>query len=232
MPSVPDVIGSETWQQCIYDGAAGLGITLPPGAVAAFAVYAGLLQQYNRHINLTRITRPLEVAVKHFVDSLAALPLIHPDAVILDMGAGAGFPGLALKIAQPRTRVLLVDSRQKKVHFLQHVIRELGLQQITAEHARLEDPRFQARYANTFEIITTRALGALPTLIDWAAPLLTLNGRLIAYKGPEADDEIRAFRQQTGVSAALDWKIQRHGYTLPLVGQKRWLVVLQSACDR
>lgn len=224
------ILGDAAWQQLIIEGAAALGVSLTLAQTADLAHYAHLLLMYNQRLNLTRITEPRDMALKHFVDSLAAIPHLPPKARLLDMGSGAGFPGMVLKVALPNNPVVLVDSRRKKVHFLQHLIRELHLQQVLAEHSRIEDPAFVSRYRQAFDVITARAVSSLPDILRLAEPLLAPGGRIVAYKGPglwnETGQENVQEQIQPGVSNG--WTIRHQAYHLVGVSRERLLVIAQK----
>ncbi|MCL2177124.1 MAG: 16S rRNA (guanine(527)-N(7))-methyltransferase RsmG [Firmicutes bacterium] len=179
-----------------------------------FKIYYETLIEWNNKFNLTAITKKDEVYLKHFEDSLAALPIISryigggevcadnsevapkvltPNVLapkILDLGSGAGFPGIPLAIEKPDWQFTLIDGTQKKVTFLQHVIKELSLDNVNALHLRAEQAK--ADYAEYFCIALTRAVAPLDKLIKWAMPLLKKGGHLFAYKGSENEVEIDA----------------------------------------
>ncbi|MFA5449619.1 MAG: 16S rRNA (guanine(527)-N(7))-methyltransferase RsmG [Clostridia bacterium] len=161
---------------------------LSKSALDKFDAYAKLMLEYNALFNLTAITQPHDIAVKHFADSLCGSKLIPQNASIIDIGSGAGFPGLPLAIARPDITVTLIDGTGKKVRFLEIVIAALALANAKALHTRAEDA---GALAANFDIATARAVAPLGELIKYAFPLLKLNGKLIAYKGI-ADEEIAA----------------------------------------
>ena len=119
-------IGSREWQRLVIDGARKLGIEIDESVVAAFSVHAFELVKWNRKINLTSITQPREIAIKHFVDSLVPAPFIPENARLLDIGSGGGFPGIPLKILKPSLSVLLIDGVRKKANFLKQLLRALN----------------------------------------------------------------------------------------------------------
>ncbi len=157
-----------------------------------FVAYYHLLIDWNQRINLTAITEPEEVVKKHFLDSLAARPFMKSGVHVADIGTGAGFPGIPLLITRPDLKLTLVDSLQKRITFLETVLKELGL---SAEcvHMRAEDfgrlPRFRA----SFDCTVTRAVSSLPVLIELTVPLLKKGGKSICYKG-DAAEELRLSR--------------------------------------
>lgn len=172
----------------LVEGAAVLGLELDAAQVERFARYRALLLDWNSRINLTAITDPEEVVTRHFLDSLTCAPLLPPVAVsratprLLDVGAGAGFPGLPLAIALPSWDVTLLEATGKKVRFLEAVIGELGLTNAHALAGRAEEVAHQPAYRGRFDTVTARAVAALPTLLEYCAPFVRVGGTLIFPK--------------------------------------------------
>src|SRR5882762_5425198 len=139
--------------------------------LAAFESYRKELLDWNTRINLTAITDPQDVWLKHFLDSLSLLKAYsNPEARLLDIGSGAGFPGLPLKIVRPQWQVVLLEATRKKVAFLQHIIETLQLENVEAVHARAEDVGHKPEYRAAFDVVTARAVASLPALLEYAAP--------------------------------------------------------------
>lgn len=155
---------------------------------AAFDRYAEMLTERNEKVNLTAITDPVEIRVKHFTDSLAAIDLIKTGATVLDIGSGAGFPGIPLKIARDDISVTLLDSVNKKVAFMNDVIADLGLKNIEAVHARIED----FPHKGEFDVAVSRAVAELTTLAEYALPFVKVGGTFVAYKSEKAEAEAAA----------------------------------------
>lgn len=155
---------------------------------AAFDRYAEMLTERNEKVNLTAITDPDEIRVKHFTDSLAAIDLIKTGATVLDIGSGAGFPGIPLKIARDDISVTLLDSVNKKVAFMNDVIADLGLKNIEAVHARIED----FPHKGEFDVAVSRAVAELTTLVEYALPFVKVGGTFVAYKSEKAEAEVAA----------------------------------------
>ena len=155
---------------------------------AAFDRYAEMLTERNEKVNLTAITDPGEIRVKHFTDSLAAIDLIKTGATVLDIGSGAGFPGIPLKIARDDISVTLLDSVNKKVAFMNDVIADLGLKNIEAVHARIED----FPHKGEFDVAVSRAVAELTTLAEYALPFVKVGGTFVAYKSEKAEAEAAA----------------------------------------
>ena len=220
-------IGSEKWKDLIQTGARDFGIQLNPTQLDQFSAHAAELIQWTRRINLTAITDPLAVAVKHFLDSIATANSIPPDAVLLDIGSGGGFPGLPLKIVIPSLSVTLIDASHKKVSFMKHVIRSLKLVNIDALHTRAEELARSRTYGQAFDVIVSRALSDIDTFVCLSLPLLAKDGMMIALKGTPSPNEIqtlkRRFRSfQHGSRNRLQKPtITVKNYTLPYLGLKR-----------
>lgn len=148
-----------------------LDIQLSQDQVEKFSTYADLLVQWNEKVNLTSITEPEEIILKHFIDSLALVSFIQGNK-LADIGTGAGFPGIPLKILLPEVEVYLVDSLAKRLDFLEVVIEELELKKVKTIHARAEDFARDPKYRETFDCVTSRAVARLPVLLEYAVPLL------------------------------------------------------------
>lgn len=155
-----------------------------------FETYYNMLVDWNTRVNLTAITEPEDVANKHFVDSLAAEPYLIRGASVADVGTGAGFPGIPLLIVRPDIKLTLMDSLQKRLVFLEAVLKELGLS-ADCVHARAEDAGQNPRYRERFDAALSRAVSALPVLCELTLPLVKVGGISIAYKG-DAGEELNA----------------------------------------
>lgn len=218
-------IGSPEWSRLITAGAARWALDLGEDQVARFARHALVLLKWNEVTNLTSITDPEQIARLHFLDSIAAVGLIAPGSELLDVGAGGGFPGLPLHIVISDLNTTLIDSVRKKVSFLRHVIRELGLERIHAIHARVEELARQPEHSLRYDVVLSRALGSLPLLIKAALSLLKPQGRLIAYKGEVSAAEIETLRK----AAAAGISFELANYSIAgLTGQRTLVVVSRS----
>ncbi|MDE3088576.1 MAG: 16S rRNA (guanine(527)-N(7))-methyltransferase RsmG [Chloroflexota bacterium] len=176
----------------LADHARAFGIELSPAQIDAFELYFGELVTWNSRFNLTTITERDEVVVKHFLDSLSVAPGLPPNAVsLIDIGSGAGFPGLPLKIVFPALRVTLIDSTGKKVEFLKHIIAALNLCDATALHARAEELAHDAAHREQYDAAVARAVADLATLLEYALPFVRVGGLFIAQKGVDVDGEVR-----------------------------------------
>ncbi|MBR5317472.1 MAG: 16S rRNA (guanine(527)-N(7))-methyltransferase RsmG [Lachnospiraceae bacterium] len=170
-----------------------LGITLTSRQQEQFVQFYELLVEWNKVMNLTGITEYEEVNEKHFVDSLSLVQAIDVNKVetVIDVGTGAGFPGIPLKIVFPHLKIVLLDSLNKRINFLNTVISELGLTEITTIHGRAEDYAKQADYREKFDLCVSRAVANLSTLSEYCLPYVKTGGMFIPYKSGEIDDEVQ-----------------------------------------
>ncbi len=176
----------------LQEGAEGLGIPLDEKAVENFLCYLGELKRWGAKMNLTGPAGEEQIISRHFLDSLTLLPTLQALKCkkILDIGSGAGFPGIPLKIADPALEIVLMDSREKRVFFLKHIIRTLGISTgITAIKGRAESP--QQAFISAFECVTARAFAPLSLLLPLSLPYLSDNAYIIAMKGPGGAEELR-----------------------------------------
>ena len=217
-------IGSTDWRKFIIESARGLGIEIDAVAADAFSIHASELINWNRKINLTAITRPRDIAIKHFLDSLATAGFIAEKARLLDIGSGGGFPGIPLKILKPSLAVLLVDSNGKKVNFLKHVIRTLRLKHIDALQIRAEHLSEDRRHSNSFDVIVSRALSELAPFVKSALPLLAEKGTIIAMKTEVDPEELKALRAHIPMDR---YVLEVKNYRLPTIDRPRSLVILK-----
>ena len=181
------------------------------------------LLRWTKRRNLTAITDRDEVLEKHLVDSLTMLPFARTAGRLLDMGSGAGFPALPLKIVCPALEVVSVDAVGKKIDFQKHVARKLGLSSFTGLHARIQNLQEEENYRAGFDLVTARALTSLEDLVAMAEPFLEPGGRLVAMKGPEGEQEFSAYRNRLSESG---WSIALHRLVLPRSGAQRCLIEL------
>ena len=160
-----------------------LGITLDDDRLAKLEKYFELLVEWNNHMNLTGITEKEDVYLKHFYDSLTLFKSIDLNSVetLCDIGTGAGFPGLVIKIAFPNIKVTLVDSLNKRINFLNEVIKELGLKDIETISTRAEE--YSIKNREIYDVVVARAVASLPILLEYSTPLVKVGGYFIAMKG-------------------------------------------------
>jgi len=226
-------IGSVEWKEMIAEGAQRLGIDVQTGQLDQFAVHALALKEWNRKINLTAIDSPVDMAVKHFLDCIVSSRYIEPDGKLLDVGSGAGFPGIPLKVMMPSLNVTLVDATRKKVAFLNHVIRQLHLSHITAIHSRIEN--LQQEWEGKFDIVVCRAFSSLLDFAEKSLPMLAPEGLLVAFKAREPGTDTDQTSKQNGgdvfhvagkgTPTALRMKYV--SFKLPFLNLSRTLIILR-----
>ena len=204
-------------------GAEEIGITLTAPVVESYLFYIEELKKWNRKINLTSLTTDREIAVKHFLDSLTVAPFLQGATQVLDIGTGAGFPGLPLKILSPSIELALLESSQKKCFFLRHIVRGLRLQGVAIVHGRAEDKKITERYARGFDLVLSRALADLPTSLQLALPYTKGGGRIVGMRGRQGEQE----RDETDWNALGLQLIEMRKLTLPFVKEQRVLLLFQ-----
>lgn len=217
-----------TAREILESGAASLGVKLDEKQLDAFDRYTALLLEWNAKFNLTRITEPDEIAVKHYLDSLSLLKYVQvpPGAKMMDMGTGAGFPGIPLKIALPGLKLTLADSVKKRLTFLEDVVGQLELPNVKILHGRAEDLGQVRAFRWEYDFSVARAVAKLNVLCELCMPFCRTGGAFIAWKGPDVDDEIAEASRAISV---LGGKLEAvHKFVLPQSDLQRSLVIVRK----
>lgn len=183
----------------LKNGFERLNIPYSDKQLAQLTEYASLLKEWNEKINLTSITEDSEIAVKHFIDSASALTTGKVCGRVIDVGTGAGFPGLVLKIMQPDIKLTLLDSLNKRLTFLKEVTGRLGINDVEFIHSRAEDGGHKAELRESFDTVVSRAVAAMPLLSELCLPYVKKNGYFLALKGPAAEDEVLSAKRAVSI---------------------------------
>lgn len=220
----------------LQEGCKALGIPLDAQQLAQFELFYRELVAWNERMNLTAITDYVEVQVKHFLDSLVALPLISAAVGeplppqrplhLLDVGTGAGFPGIPLKIVAPQLQVTLMDGTGKKVTFLREVVNKLGLTGVDAVQGRAEEMGNDPDYRGRFDLVTARAVAALNTLVEYLLPLVRRDGLAVIYKGSSAPQELAEARQAIHMLGGET--LQLAPVQVPFLDEQRYILLVQK----
>ena len=177
-------------EELLRNGSAQLNKPLTEEQINMLVKYADLLREWNKKMNLTAIDDEEGIALKHFLDSISAFATGKIHGRVLDVGTGAGFPGLVLKIAEPTIQLTLLDSLKKRITFLEAVCDELGLYDVEPIHGRAEDFAMKPEYRASYDTVVSRAVAKMESLAEWCLPYVKQDGYFIALKGPAAENEI------------------------------------------
>ncbi|MCL4299085.1 MAG: 16S rRNA (guanine(527)-N(7))-methyltransferase RsmG [Anaerolineae bacterium] len=216
-------------QQVLQDGARQFSLSLSEAQLNAFDRYSQELIAWNQRVNLTSIIEPQEIVTKHFLDSLSvygALSGLPPDLTLIDVGSGAGFPGLPLKIVLPDLRLTLLEATGKKTAFLDYVVHILNLTGVTVLTARAEEAGRRPDQRERYDAAVARAVAPLPVLAEYTLPLVRVGGRVIVQKGQHPAAEIKAAANALGI---LGGKVsQTLAVRVPGLDAERHMVVIQK----
>ena len=191
-----------------------------------FENYKDLLLEWNEKINLTAITEEDDIILKHFIDSMTILKHVDEKSSIVDVGTGAGFPGIPVKIANPSINVTLVDSLNKRLIFLEEVIKNLNLEKIKTVHSRAEEFGQNNIYREKFDIATSRAVANLSVLVEYLLPLVKVGGKCICMKGSDIEEELQNSKDAIKTLGGQIEKIEE--FTLPESDIKRNIIVIKK----
>lgn len=223
---------SDRWRELLEKGSRDCGVAISKDQIKQFHRHAEELLRWNRKTNLTAITDSGDLAIKHFLDAVIPTRFIPANSKnLLDIGTGAGFPGLPLKVMNPSLACTLIDASRKKISFVSHIARNIGLTGVETIHIRAEDLALKDNYRHCFDVIVSRALSSLASVVRISLPLLSNRGRIIAYRGRQDvgnDENLRSLLAQGTGLQKVDFSIETYRYVLPVVHAKR-VVVLISA---
>lgn len=210
----------------LIKGAAEYSINLSAAQIDAFFCYKDILKEWNNKINLTAIQNDNDIIIKHFIDSLSIFSYIKNDTSLIDVGTGAGFPGIPIKIANSSINVTLLDSLEKRIKFLNQVIIQIKLEQIETFHGRAEDFGNKPNFRESFDYCTARAVTRLPVLLEYCLPFVKVGGYFIAMKGNEPKEELDTSKNALSILGGeiIDIKY----FTLPFSENKRSIIFIKK----
>ena len=226
-------IGSPQWAALIIEGAKTFGLELDQKQVSLFAVHASELIKWNKKFNLTTVTDPRDMALKHYLDSILPAKRISRFASLLDIGSGGGFPGIPLKIVRPSIKLTLIDGSRKKINFLKHTLRALHFDDVEARQTRAEHLADNPDFASTFDVIAGRALSSLDAFVQMALPMLADEGLIMAWRGKVAPSEIDALQSDVLEKMNADrytrrqYALDLETYKLPIIEAERALICIR-----
>lgn len=210
-------------EEILYEGASRLGVELSGEAAGLFMRYLEELKTWNRKMNLTGLKNDRDIIINHFLDSISAARFVPEAARLLDIGSGAGFPGIPLKIVSPALTVTLLDSSLKKVMFMREIVRELRLEGISAVWGRAEDEG-NGIERRSFDCVISRAVGRVRDILNLSAPYLRPKGRIILMRGRRGMEEWELSGAQVEGRFRL---LERRDFTLPFGGQSRVIFAVE-----
>ena len=216
----------EKFSEIFVDYLKEINIVLNEEQIEQFYKYMNLLIEWNEKMNLTAIIEPEEIIQKHFIDSLTILNRIEDNKSVVDVGTGAGFPGIPLSIMNPTLKITLVDSLNKRLVFLQEVINQLGLKNVELVHARAEDFGQNKKYREKFDIATSRAVANLATLSEYLIPLVKVGGKCICMKAANATEEIDQAKKAISILCGAISKVDE--FCLPQSDIGRTIIEIQK----
>ncbi|MBO4747446.1 MAG: 16S rRNA (guanine(527)-N(7))-methyltransferase RsmG [Clostridiales bacterium] len=231
--SEEDISKAKEISPYLTSGSHDISLPLSAESIKAFQVYAAMLRKWNEKMNLTNIVDDQGIAIRHFIDSLTLVAHIEEeerkkgrkDLSLIDVGTGAGFPGIPLKVTMPELEVTLLDSLKKRINFLDAVCENLQLEGITAVHSRAEEGAKNKQYREKFDIATARAVAALPTLCEYCLPYVKIGGIFLAMKGHAEDELEMANKAIVTLGGTVE---DVHEFLLPGTEMKRTILVIRK----
>ena len=217
---------SKEMEIILKEGAKEVGVSLNQQMIHMFLAYLRELKEWNQKVNLTSLKEDETIIIRHFIDSLSLVPYLPKKGSLLDLGSGAGFPGIPVKIVRPSLKVALLEATRKKVSFQRHLIRVLGLSQIHVIQGRAERLKTGSALTLSFDIVTSRALSKLEKFLVLGEPFVKKGGYLVAMKGRQAEEELKASREVIkALSLAINRKVELQ---LPVLKGKRYLIFIEK----
>lgn len=209
-------------------GAEELDIDITEEQLRKLMEYSEMLLSWNERMNLTAITGERDVIIKHFLDSFtcAATGYVADGLRAIDIGTGAGFPGIPLKIIYPGLRITLLDALKKRVRFLKNVISELGLEGITAIHGRAEELARDTAHREGYQLCFSRAVAPMSVILEYCLPFVKIGGLFLAMKGPGYDEELRAAVNAIDILGGR--MVQVHDFRLPFTNIAHYIVAIKK----
>lgn len=219
----------ESFSKELIEKAKKVNIEIDNKKEEQFYKYMELLLEWNEKINLTAITEPNDIILKHFIDSITINKYIEQSNYIMDIGTGAGFPGIPLKIMNQNKKITLVDSLNKRINFLNEVCKEISLENIQCIHARAEELANDLKYRENFETVVSRAVARLNVLIEYMLPFVKKGGLCICMKGPNIDGELEEAKNAIKV---LGGKIKSvESFFLPDSDIERNVIIIEKVTE-
>lgn len=221
-------------ENILIDGAQKMGINLHKEQIKKFSRYLELLVQWNQKINLTSLKTPQEIIIKHFLDSISCIKVINKymnieGTSIIDVGTGAGFPGMPIKIVCPSISLFLLEARKKKTIFLEKIIEEINFQKVEVINGRAEAFGKCPDYRQKYDIVLSRAVALLNTLSEYCLPLVRVGGLFVAQKGRSYREEIdKALKAVQFLGGEL---IGVENVRIPFINQERYLLIIKKIKD-
>jgi len=210
----------------LFEQASKIGVELTNNQLENFYTYMNLLIEWNEKINLTAIIEPNDIILKHFVDSIIANKYINDEKQILDIGSGAGFPGIPLKIINESKNFILLDSLNKRINFLNIVKEQLNLENLECIHSRIEDFAKNNINREKFDIVTSRAVARLNVLVEYMLPFVKIGGSCICMKGIEIEEELQEANKAIKVLGGEIQKVDK--FYLPNSDIGRSIVIIRK----
>ena len=206
--------------------AKNIEIELDEKQIENFYKYMNMLIEWNEKINLTAIIEPKEIILKHFIDSLTISKYISKNSKVIDVGTGAGFPGIPLKIIRDDTEIVLLDSLNKRINFLNEVIKELNLKNVETIHSRAEELGRNGKYREKFDVAVSRAVSNVGVLSEYLMPFVKVEGMAIYMKGSDVEKEVYEYKNSIVMTGGIVKNIEQ--FELPDTDIKRTLIIIKK----